>query len=400
MQNCGCGCSSEPLAVIQQSDPSGPRAESRLAPSAVEACPERSRGGGTESSPTDGVKKATCGCLPESGTPLSPGPDSRTVRKTTADLCFCDTLGRWKVRWGIGRMNYRVDPGLYRLADPDGKSPVIVTANYRMTFDLLRRELKGVDAWILVLDTKGINVWCAAGKGTFGTEELVRRIRNVRLEEFVNHRTLILPQLGAPGVAAHLVKKETGFRLVYGPVYAKDIQRFLADGLKITDPEMRRVRFTLMDRLVLTPMEIIPALKWIPLVFGILVLLRLPDGSGLKAGFRSELAVYLGALAIGTTLFQILLPWIPGRSFTWKGWLLGAVWTVGAVIAFRMEIWTAVSSLLIAPMLTGFIALNFTGATTFTSLSGVKKEMKFAVPALIGSTALGIVMRVISLFLT
>jgi hypothetical protein len=306
----------------------------------------------------------------------------------------CDTVGRWKARWGIGRMRYRVDPGLYALSDPDGESPVLVTANYRMTFDLLRRELKGVRAWILVLDTKGINVWCAAGKATFGTDELVRRIRDVRLESVVGHKTLILPQLGAPGIAAHLVKKETGFRVVYGPVYARDIKRFLADGMKISDPEMRRVRFTLMDRLVLTPMEIIPALKWIPVVFGILFLLRLPDGSGLGAGLWGEFALYCGGLAIATTVFQILLPWIPGRSFTWKGWLLGAVWTVFAIVLFRMERWTAVSSLLIAPMLTGFIALNFTGATTFTSLSGVKKEMRFAVPAMIVSAASGILLRI------
>jgi hypothetical protein len=170
--------------------------------------------------------------------------------------------------------------------------------------------------------------------------------------------------------------------------------------MKITDPEMRRVRFTLMDRLALTPMEIIPALKWIPVIFGILVLLRLLDGTGLNAAFWRELAVYLGAIAVGTTLVQAFLPWIPGRSFTWKGWLLGAVWTGTAVVLFRADAWTSASSLLVAPMLSGFIALNFTGATTFTSLSGVKKEMKFAVPAMIASATLGVVIRIVSLFLT
>jgi len=388
MKNRECGCSSKPAVSIERPDSSGHRTES--------GGPPRAESRGLDCCTIE----STCGCPPESGEPLPMDRDPEAVRETTADLCAADTFGRWKVRWGIGRMHYRVDPGLYRLANPDKNSPVFVTANYRMTFDLLRRELKGIDAWILVLDTKGINVWCAAGKGTFGTDELVRRIRNSRLEAWVNHRTLILPQLGAPGVAAHLVKKETGFRVVYGPVYAKDIRRFLADGMKVLDPEMRRVRFTLADRLVLLPMEIIPALKWIPLIFGILALLRLPFGSGLDRRFWSELAVYLGALAIGTTVFQILLPWIPGRSFTWKGWLLGAVWTVLAVTGFRIETWTAVSSLLVAPMLAGFIALNFTGATTFTSLSGVKKEMRFAVPALLASTAAGVLLRIMTAFMT
>jgi hypothetical protein len=352
------------------------------------------------------MQNDACGCSSKPsacGTQSPPPPpagERETVRETSADLCVCDTVGRFKARWGLGRMNYRVHPGLYGLANPDENSPVLVTANYKMTFDLLRRELKGVSAWILVLDTKGINVWCAAGKGTFGTDELVRRIRSAGLEGFVKHRTLILPQLGAPGVAAHAVKKETGFRVVFGPVYAKDIKRFLSDGMKILDPEMRRVRFTLTDRLALTPMEIIPALKFIPVVFGILVLLRLLDGSGLHAAFWREFFVYVGALAVGTTLVQALLPWIPGRSFTWKGWLLGAIWTAAAIALFHPDSLTATSSLLVAPMLSGFIALNFTGATTFTSLSGVKKEMKFAVPALIASAVAGIVVRIISLFLT
>jgi hypothetical protein len=354
------------------------------------------------------MQNATCGCSSNPSpspcepkeTALPPDVERETIRETTADICVCDTFGRWKARWGFNRMNYRVPPGLYKLANPDENSPVLVTANYKMTFDLLRRELKGLSAWILVLDTKGINVWCAAGKGSFGTDELVRRIRSTDLERFVKHKTLVLPQLGAPGVAAHAVKKETGFRVKFGPVYARDVKRFLADGMKIFDPEMRRVRFTLMDRLALTPMEIVPALKFIPVIFAILMILQLLGGSGLHSAFLRELVVYLGAIAVGTTLVQALLPWIPGRSFTWKGWLLGAVWTATALALFRADAWTIASSLLVAPMLSGFIALNFTGATTFTSLSGVKKEMKFAVPAMIASATAGIVVRIVSLFLT
>ncbi|MDH3284405.1 MAG: hypothetical protein OEQ13_06655, partial [Acidobacteriota bacterium] len=78
-----------------------------------------------------------------------------------------DRLGRWRVRWSIGRGRYRVEPGLYRIGRPGPTSPVLVTANYKLTFDALRSELDGVDAWILVLETRGVNVWCAAAKGTF-----------------------------------------------------------------------------------------------------------------------------------------------------------------------------------------------------------------------------------------
>jgi acetyl-CoA decarbonylase/synthase complex subunit gamma len=120
---------------------------------------------------------------------MLPVVDSRLPRQ--------DHVGSLKARFGIGRMNYRVDPGLYALGRPDESAPVLVSANYKLSFDYLREALPGRTAWILVLDTNGINVWCAAGKGAFGTEEVVRRLRSSGLEKLVKHRRLILPQLGA-----------------------------------------------------------------------------------------------------------------------------------------------------------------------------------------------------------
>ena len=147
-------------------------------------------------------------------------------------------------------MRYRVDPGLYSLGSPTAEAKVFVTANYKLSFDHLRKGLNGLDAWILVLDTKGINVWCAAGKGTFGTDELVRRIGSEKLAEKVSHKNIIVPQLGAPGIAAHEVKKKTGFSVIYGPIRSKDIRTFVARNNTMTE-KMRTVTFTLAERAVL-----------------------------------------------------------------------------------------------------------------------------------------------------
>jgi hypothetical protein len=78
-------------------------------------------------------------------------------------LAWSDKVGGWKVRWGIGRMEYRINPGLYAVGKPDDSSPVFVTANYKLSFDSLRKHLENISAWILVLDTKGVNVWGSAG---------------------------------------------------------------------------------------------------------------------------------------------------------------------------------------------------------------------------------------------
>ena len=108
------------------------------------------------------------------------------VPQVRSELSAADRRGAVLARWGIGRMDYRVAPGLYALGNPDGSSPVMVSANYKMSFDVLRASLPGRDAWLLVLDTDGINVWCAAGKGTFGTEELVRRVLDSGVDQVVD----------------------------------------------------------------------------------------------------------------------------------------------------------------------------------------------------------------------
>ncbi len=298
------------------------------------------------------------------------------------------------MRWGIGRDRYRVAPGLYALGAPDGNAPVLVTANYKMTFDVVRRDGTGLDAWILVLDTRGVNVWCAAGEGTFGTGEVIRTVIETRLSEIVSHRRLILPQLGAPGVAAHEVRKGCGFSVLYGPVRSRDIRAFLDAGMKAS-PEMRRVVFPTIDRLVLTPIEITNLLR--PAGWAAVVLFLLADvgpglfslGAAWERGFAAVAALAAGILA-GAVVTPMLLPWLPGRAFSVKGGLTGVVVAVCAVIWERgaVEAPSALALLFAMTAVSSFVAMNFTGATPFTSPSGVEKEMRRALPVQAGLAAL------------
>jgi acetyl-CoA decarbonylase/synthase complex subunit gamma len=297
-------------------------------------------------------------------------------------------------------MNYKVDPGLYALGKPDHKAPVVVTANYKMTFDKLREALTGQDLWILVLDTRGINVWCAAGKGTFGTKELIDRIESSGLVNVVSHRDLILPQLAGPGVSAHLVKKSSGFEVIYGPIRAEDLPAFLGAGFKAT-PEMRLKTFTTRERAVLIPVELVGALK-IALI--VLPILFLSDSlwrtgafgsNGLSHALHSVVAV-LTAILAGAVLTPLLLPWLPGRAFSFKGMVLGILATL-AFMLFRgggLETWgdrlETTTWCFVIPAISAYLAMNFTGASTYTSLSGVKKEMRRAVPFQIGAGILGL----------
>ena len=314
----------------------------------------------------------------------------QAIPTVSTHLGIGDQLGRWRVRLSFGRQHYRVDPGLYRVGKPEQESPVLVTGNYKLTFDSLRSELQGIDAWLLVLDTDGVNVWCAAGKGTFGTDELVTRIQAVGLSEIVSHHRLIVPQLGATGVAAHEVRRLTGFKVVYGPIRAHDLKAFLDSGMRATE-DMRRVTFSLAERLEVVGVEVMTVLKWSALI--VLVMMLLPGADSmierLGAAVRKAAPVLAGFLA-GTVLVPVLLPWIPGRAFSLKGALVGVL-VVGATILLLPGTHTLLGTaqvFLFGTVAASFFAMQFTGATTFTSPSGVEWEMRRALPFHVGAVLL------------
>ncbi len=311
-----------------------------------------------------------------------------------------DYWGMIKSRSTAFRMDYAVPPGVYALGCPDENSDIFVSANYKLSFDTLRKALDNINAWILVIDTKGINVWCAAGKGTFGTDELIGRIKAHKLELLVNHRRIIVPQLGAPGVSADAVQKETGFRVYFGPVRASDIKAYIKAGCKATK-EMREVKFSLIDRLILTPIELNPAFKSLPLLaLAILLLAGIePDGilyRSILADGLPMLFMLIISILSGAFLTPVLLPFIPGRSFAAKGWIAGTIIT-GLLFAFvpyfrPVNIFYAVFGLVIFPALSSYLALQFTGATTFTSISGVKKEIRYSMPLYKAAIAVSVLM--------
>lgn len=297
-----------------------------------------------------------------------------------------DRLGAFLTRLGPIRNHYKVVPGLYAVGTPTAEAPVLVTGNYKLSFDALRFSLGGVDAWILVVDTRGVNVWCAAGKGTFSTEEIVRSVKHTRLADIICHRRLIVPQLGATGVSAFEVKKRCGFSVVYGPIKADDLPAFLEQG-DTAGEAMRTVTFPLKERLVLIPVELYLQLKQLALIMvvGFVISGVSPEIFSLSAAWQRGLlllAATVIGMVCGSALVPILLPWLPGRQFwvkgLWPGLLAGTALVLSTaappapVEQIALLLWIiAVSS---------FQAMNFTGCTPYTSPSGVEFEMRRGVP--------------------
>ena len=314
-----------------------------------------------------------------------------------------DHWGTVGARIGFIRSRYHIAPGLYAVGAPASASPVLVTANYKLTFDALRSRLGGIDAWILAIDTRGINVWCAAGKGTFSTAEVADAVRRFRLADLVHHRDLILPQLAAAGVSAREVRQDCGFQVLFGPIRAVDLPAYLGGGNRCGEA-MREVTFTLRERAVLIPVELYLSAKPLALVTALALLVSGigPSVFSLEAAVERGLvllaATLLGLLG-GAVLTPLLLPWLPCRQFWLKGILAGAL--VAAIACpFLARLDRVEASALVLWLLTvsSFLAMNFTGSTPFTSFSGVEYEMKRGLPVQLSAVALSAGLWVGSMF--
>jgi hypothetical protein len=315
-----------------------------------------------------------------------------------------DHVGSFAARWNVGRSNYRVAPGLYAVGAPGDGSPVLVTANYKMSFDAVRRELLGVDAWILVADTHGINVWCAAGKGSFSAGEVAEMVTRTHLEKVVSHRKLILPQLCANGVTARDVKKLCGFKAEFGPIRASDLPRYITAGLK-ADAAMRRISFTLKERVELTPVELSltskPLLWLLPAIFFLSGIG--PDVFSFSQadlrGIAAWVALFTGILA-GAVLTPALLPWLPGRAFSLKGGIAGLACGLPLCAFYWADfgVGTLGTLLLWVTAISSWLAMNFTGSTPYTTPTGVEHEMKRAIPAQSAAIIVGLIIWLVAPF--
>ncbi len=331
-------------------------------------------------------------------------PVEIAAQTVSTQLEWTDILGAIKVRWGIGRDKYRIEPGLYKVGMPDKDSDIFVSANYKLSFDALRKNLSGINGWILVIDTKGVNVWCAAGKGTFGTSNVVKWIKDLLLDKIVSHRRIILPQLSASGVSAFKVKEQTGFKVVFGPIKASDIKAFIDAGYKAS-PEMRKVDFSFNERAKLIPVDMMYRKYYVLLAAVFMFFLSGLDKTGfifskmLETGLAPALGI-IGAYLAGIVLAPLFLPFVPFRTFSMKGAFWGALVSVLLFVILETPIIEGVALGLINVSIASFMMMNFTGSSTYTSLSGVQKEMKIAVPAQIIFVLAGLIIFIVSKFVS
>jgi len=242
---------------------------------------------------------------------------------------------------------WSTETGLRAVGNPGPESPVIVTCNYDLTVRRVLRALAGRNAWLVVAPSAGINVWCAAAGGHFGTHQVVTALKTSGIEDRVRHRRAILPQLAATGVEPRQVVDRCGWKLRFGPVRAQDLPRYL-DAKEKKDASMRRVRFDAFERFEM-------AVAWAAPCAALLALLAAP----FRPGWSGPLALLATGLAAAVFFLYDRLPAAPGSTLAavGAGAALLAVWGAGGGTA------ALVVALVAPPLLLAVLTYDYTGNT-------------------------------------
>ncbi|MCA9609998.1 MAG: 4Fe-4S dicluster domain-containing protein [Myxococcales bacterium] len=245
--------------------------------------------------------------------------------------------------------------GLIAIGDPGPDAPVLLTGNYALTVRRLREALRGHDAWLLCANSRGINVWCAAGGGHLTHHDIISVLRTSGVADRVAHRDLVLPQLAATGVERRAITEVTGWTTRWGPARLEDLPAFLDRGRRVKKHE-RSMRFPLWERMEMAVMWLAPML-----------LLGAPI-AGAAAGIAAAATGALGVIAVVAGLFA-LTPWLPhgrgARTAVFAGWgLVSAGLGVGALAALGALSAGAVTAVLVFTLAgTAILMVDFAGTT-------------------------------------
>ena len=294
-----------------------------------------------------------------------------------------------------------IKPGLYRAGNPSPESPVLVTANYELTYYTVMRAIakNDIDAWVLVCDTAGINVWCAARGIHFDSDDVVLMVRLTGLSEIVKHRELILPQLAAAGMSPKDIRRRTGFRVQYGPVRINDLSKWLELRKPKPKPrEMATVTFNLRERMEQTVAHV-PFLfaailgKPVAAILGVITLISLlslaiPTVFTVIFPFSLQALLVVGefvfALAANALVLGILFPILPskGNSFWRRGLGLAAI-TVPLAVLIMVVMgvhWTVLITWMVVQfVISTSMTMDWSGMTSVSDPKVIRREYPYLI---------------------
>jgi len=269
-----------------------------------------------------------------------------------------------------------IEPGIYISGKPSKESPIIVTANYEFTYIKVMRNLKGRDAWVLCVDSRGINVWCAARGNDFGNKQLIDAVESTGIQNYSSSKTIILPQLAAGGVAIPQLPKTFPYKIKYGPIWSKDLPKYLEDQPKKKPDSMKIAKFSIFHRFRagITHITFLFRKIFIYPILGLIILF-------LALGWFDKL-VWLGEIValivlINVVIFVLFPLSFFTRKFVYKGIFFGII----NILLLGFLIWlihdSIIYTLLNLPFIfwtTFFSTMSFSGYTMATNPREIQLE--------------------------
>jgi ubiquinone/menaquinone biosynthesis C-methylase UbiE len=270
-----------------------------------------------------------------------------------------------------------IQPGIYQSGNPNRSSPVLVTANYDFTYIKLMRDLRRIDAWILVLDTDGINVWCAARGDDFGNNQLIEAVEATGIQNYVDHKTLILPQLSAGGISIPKLPKQFPFKIKYGPVWSKYLPNYIDEKPSKKPDYMKLAKFNLYHRIRAGTTHTTFLLRKIfiyPLLLAFIGLIS----SLYWTNKLTWLVYFLSWIIISNGIIAILFPLSNfTRKFILKGTFFGILNLIllGAItMLFHQSILFTILNLPFIYWVSFFSTMSFSGYTMATAPREIQGE--------------------------
>jgi acetyl-CoA decarbonylase/synthase complex subunit gamma len=122
----------------------------------------------------------------------------------------------------------QVEPKVYPIGEPTPISPVFVTTNFSLTYFIVSGEIEnsGISAHLVVSDTEGQSVLTAWAAGKFVGEKIAKFIKDIKLEEQVKTRKIVIPGL-ASQISGDLEENLPGWEVIVGCQEASDIPSFV-----------------------------------------------------------------------------------------------------------------------------------------------------------------------------
>ena len=166
---------------------------------------------------------------------------------------------------------------------------------------------------------------------------------------------------------------------------------------------MRTVTFTLTERVVLIPIEVVVIIKKSILPITVVAVAMGLQLQGIMFGqmvhLTTPLLIGLGiGIFSGTVLHPMVMPFLIVRSFAVQGFMLGLISSL--VVHFTgilsgVDLFGKIAVYLLIVALSSYQAFNFTGSTPIANKSGVKREFKIAIPLYIGTAIVTAVLAIL-----